>query len=237
MGPHLSGGGAGGRRAHAGPRGAMRFGLARVAAGLLAAVCVVSGASTGSLGLGGVQLGSGLLTEADCLLLIEQGDVLPCACRSEQPVATNCHPNCCETDRCHTSHADEWSVYEQIVCRSSATQDNYRGDGACMYNGGNPYGVSAVPDGLVTRLSFVLSKQSAHACENLFVAPCLEFQPDDKNAFRLFADDGRLCWQSCPPVPVESCTAASCRYHRGKTHAFVRHWAVPALQTGSVYAL
>eukprot|EP01060_Flectonema_neradi_P024852 TRINITY_DN33722_c0_g1_i1.p1 TRINITY_DN33722_c0_g1~~TRINITY_DN33722_c0_g1_i1.p1 ORF type:complete len:266 (+),score=32.68 TRINITY_DN33722_c0_g1_i1:33-830(+) len=212
-----------------------------------------SGGATGTVssqGFGGVQLGGGQLSEAECQQLRsaneikEVADILPCECRHYSKKAVSCHPNCCPKgsydghDRCHQSNEKEWSPYEQTVCRPPTTQENFPGDGACLYNGGNPYGVEGVieADGTIG-IEFVLSKKSIHRCDDLLLSVCYSEDPGQATSFRFTTATGQVCWQNCPPQPFAACTENECNFRRGRTHPFVRKWSVPSLPSGESYLL
>eukprot|EP01062_Namystynia_karyoxenos_P050501 TRINITY_DN3929_c5_g1_i1.p1 TRINITY_DN3929_c5_g1~~TRINITY_DN3929_c5_g1_i1.p1 ORF type:complete len:380 (+),score=76.56 TRINITY_DN3929_c5_g1_i1:72-1142(+) len=221
------------------------------------------GGITGTLtsgAFGGLQLGQGFLSPDDCALLIaanlqkEVKDTLPCECRTFSRYAVSCHPNCCPrkyyyegSDRCHTENEATWTVWEQAVCRPGTTQQNYPGDGVCLYNGGNPFDVLAQADtrgpDAVTRLTFTLSKKPEHRCADLFVSSCATAPRGLPREFRSYSnrdsDDpvGEVCWSDCPPTPLEPCGIHHCYYNRGKTHPFVRSWVVPQLRSGTTYML
>ena len=212
-----------------------------------------TGGATGTVmsqGFGGVQLGGGQLSESECQALRsandikEVADILPCECRYYSKQAVSCHPNCCPRgsydghDRCHLSNEFDWTVYEQTVCRPPTTQENYPGDGACLYNGGNPFNSegSVDADGRIS-ISFVLSKKPEHRCDDLVLSTCYSEDPGQAASFRFTTPTGQICWQHCPPKPYAACTSDECFFRRGRTHPFVRKWSVPSLPTGESYLL
>eukprot|EP01065_Artemidia_motanka_P013095 TRINITY_DN1721_c8_g3_i2.p2 TRINITY_DN1721_c8_g3~~TRINITY_DN1721_c8_g3_i2.p2 ORF type:complete len:287 (+),score=77.02 TRINITY_DN1721_c8_g3_i2:82-942(+) len=226
---------------------------------------VAGGGATGTVtssGFGGLQLGQGFLSEADCAALIRQNarsevqSVLPCECRTYSRDAVPCHPNCCPranyytgSDRCHSENTAEWTVTEQIICRPTTTQDNYRGDGVCLYDGGNPFDVRAEQGATIdstiaaTRIMFTLSKKAAHRCHDLVLSTCRADALGIDAEMRFYTNrdsdssSGVPCWVTCPPQPLSECTIGECRYNRGRTHPFVTEWLVPQLVSGSAYLL
>lgn len=208
-----------------------------------------------SSGFGGLQLGADFLSPEACAALIAQQSLaevataLPCECRTFSRRAVPCHPSCCPKaayyeggDRCHQENRLAWSVWEQRACRPSTTQENYPGDGVCLYNGGNPFDVIAhdVAERAQTTLTFTLSKRAEHRCEDLVVSHCPAQRAADAARYRTERDSelaGEVCWSECPPLPLRECEEHNCPYNRGRTHPFITSWTVPRLTTGHVYLL
>ena len=193
------------------------------------------------------------LNEETCRVLRNNagtsGLEIPCACRlnTGNPVAERCYPSCCprtttfEGDRCHDENRREWSVYEQLVCEPRPPAEYTDDTPNCFYKGNDPDLHSVTAAFGKTEVKFSLSLEATHECSNLFIAKCLDERPHWLNGFRLNTSDPRpefqYCWLPCQPPPLEECTATSCLWHRGKTHAKVHEWSIPSQLPWGDYAV
>lgn len=171
---------------------------------------------------------------------------VPCPCRLNTGLvqAVPCYPNCCpktdtfEGDRCDMENRLSWTVYEQQIC-AERPQPEYIDDTAnCFYRGNIPKVTSATAAGGVTNLGFQLSLRSDHRCNNLYVASCLPGRVGLDGFFVNTSDPvPQRCWQTCPPTPIQPCTASSCMYHHGETPAVVTSWTLPVQLLPNNYTL
>ena len=175
---------------------------------------------------------------------------IPCECQlntgNVQPF--RCSPNCCprsdtfEGHRCHYENRLTWSVYEQDVCVERPPAEYTDDTPDCFYKGNDPeiVAVTVQPSTLTTHLSFRLSIVPEHTCHNLYVSRCMENRSTSLlRSFRLnnTADPIGYCWLDCAPAPLEPCTATSCTYNRGETHANIKEWTIGAALPPGDYAL